>query len=71
MKYKLKTKRALTKRVRVNGSGHLKYRKTNRAHHAPYRTTKQKRHLRKNGILSDSAMKMVKGLINGKQGGKR
>ena len=41
---KMKTKRALAKRVKVTGSGQLKRHSAYTSHLAPHKTTKQKRH---------------------------
>ncbi|MDR2462061.1 MAG: 50S ribosomal protein L35 [Mycoplasmataceae bacterium] len=62
-KIKQKSKRASFKRFKVTGTGKLKYRHSNRGHCATFRTTKQKRHAKKNGILSKPAMKILKGQI--------
>jgi large subunit ribosomal protein L35 len=64
-KYKMKTRKAIAKRVRITATGELKIRHINRAHHAYYRTSSKKRHLRKGGILSKSAKKMFKDCIIG------
>ncbi len=60
---KMKTKRALAKRVRVTGSGKFKRHSAYTSHLAPRKTTKQKRHLRKAGLVSKSDYKRDKFLI--------
>jgi large subunit ribosomal protein L35 len=70
-KLKHKTNKSLAKRIKITGSGKVKYRHTNRAHHAHYRSTKQKRHAKKAGILKPAFSKTLKAMIHGKQGGKK
>lgn len=60
---KMKSKKALTKRVKVTGSGKLKRKCAYRSHLAPIKTHKQKRHLRKDRLVSKSDCKRIKGLI--------
>ena len=48
---KMKSKKALTKRIKVTGSG------------TPHKTHKQKRHLRKETTVSSADMKRIKYLI--------
>ena len=60
---KMKTKRALAKRVRVTGSGQFKRHSAYTSHLAPHKTTKQKRHLRKASLVSKSDYKRDKALI--------
>ena len=60
---KMKSKRALKKRVRVTGTGKLKRHSAYTSHLAPRKTTKQKRHLRKASLVSNSDFKRVKTLI--------
>lgn len=60
---KMKSKRALMKRIKVTGSGKLKRDCTKRRHLAPNKTHKQKRHLRKATVVSVSDYKRVKYLI--------
>ncbi len=62
---KMKSKKAFTKRVKVTGSGRLKKRSAYRAHLAPRKSTKQKRHLRKDGLISKSDQKRCQELIQG------
>ncbi|MBO4218276.1 MAG: 50S ribosomal protein L35 [Erysipelotrichaceae bacterium] len=60
---KMKTKRALAKRVKVTGSGKLKRHHAYTSHLAPRKTHKQKVHLRKSALISNSDYKRVKTLI--------
>jgi large subunit ribosomal protein L35 len=60
---KMKTKRALAKRVRVTGSGKFKRHSAYTSHLAPRKTTKQKRHLRKASLVSKSDYKRDRFLI--------
>ena len=57
---KMKTKRALAKRVKRTGTGKLKRRCAYVSHQAPRKTTKQKRHLRKARLVSKSDYKRIK-----------
>ncbi|MBO6104162.1 50S ribosomal protein L35 [bacterium] len=52
MKLKMKTKRAFAKRFHETGTGELKHKHAYRSHLARNKTTKQKRHLRKDSIIS-------------------
>ena len=70
---KMKSKKALTKRIKVTGSGkvsrhHTGSGKVSRhhayvSHLAPHKTHKQKRHLRKETTVSSADMKRIKYLI--------
>lgn len=60
---KMKSKRALKKRVRVTGTGKLKRHSAYTSHLAPRKTTKQKRHLRKASLVDNSDYKRVKTLM--------
>jgi large subunit ribosomal protein L35 len=55
----MKTRKAAAKRFKRTGTGKLTFRHVNRSHLAKFRTTKQKRALRKNGTLSKSGMKIL------------
>ena len=44
---KMKSKKALTKRIKVTGSGKVRRHHAYVSHLAPHKTHKQKRHLRK------------------------
>ena len=62
---KMKSKKALSKRVKVTGSGQMKRHSAYTSHLAPRKTTKQKRHLRKASLVSKSDYKREKILIQG------
>ena len=50
---KMKSRKAVTKRVKVTGTGKLKRKCANMSHLAPIKSQKQKRHLRKARIVDD------------------
>lgn len=54
MKVKQKTKKSVSKRVSVTGTGKLKRKQAYRSHLAHNKTTKQKRHSRKDRTLTAS-----------------
>lgn len=60
---KMKTKSALTKRIKVTGTGKVKRGQAYRSHLAQNKTTKQKRHSRKATLMSASDLKRFKGLF--------
>ena len=60
---KMKSKKALTKRIKVTGSGKVKRHHAYVSHRAPFKTHKQKRHLRHARLISNSDYKRVKFLI--------
>lgn len=60
---KMKTKSSLKKRIKVTGSGKLKRHRAYRSHFAHHKTTKQKRQLRKDGLVSRSDYKREKTLL--------
>lgn len=62
---KMKTKRALSKRVKVTGTGKLKRKCAYMSHLAPRKSQKQKRHLRKARLVSPSDYKRIKQLLQG------
>ena len=55
---KMKSKKALTKRIKVTGSGKVSRHHAYVSHLAPHKTHKQKRHLRK-----ETTVKRIKYLI--------
>ena len=57
---KMKTKRALAKRVKKTGSGKLRRFHAYVSHRAPYKTHKQKRNLRKPTLISKSDYKRIR-----------
>lgn len=60
---KMKSKKALTKRIKVTATGKLIHKAAYTSHLAPRKTTKQKRHLRKGRLISASDYKRIKYLI--------
>lgn len=60
---KMKSKKALTKRIKVSASGKVVRGAAYRSHLAPRKTTKQKRHLRHARLISASDYKRIKYLI--------
>ena len=60
---KMKSKRALLKRIKVTGSGKVKIFHSHVSHLSHNKTTKQKRHLRKASMVHKSDFKRVKDLI--------
>jgi len=62
-KNKMKSSRALLKRIKVTGSGKLTRHHAYVGHHARFKTTKQKRHLMKKAAVTPSDYKRVKYLI--------
>ena len=57
---KMKSKKALTKRVKVTGSGQLKRHSAYISHLSHNKSQKQKRHLRKASLVSKSDYKRIK-----------
>lgn len=60
---KMKTKKALAKRVKRTGSGKLKRSQAYTSHFFSHKSQKQKRHLRKSGLISKSDYKRIKLMI--------
>ena len=60
---KMKSRKAVTKRVKVTGTGKLKRKCANMSHLAPINSQKQKRHLRKARIVDDTDMKRLASCI--------
>ena len=60
---KMKTNRAAAKRFRVTAGGKVKHKKAYARHHAWAKNRKQKRHLRRQGVLTDVQADKVKVLI--------
>ena len=60
---KLKTNRGAAKRFSTTGTGKIKRKKAYTSHILTTKTTKQKRNLRKSGLVDASDMKRVKRLI--------
>ena len=61
---KMKTKRALAKRVKKTATGKLKRGHAYTSHLAPRKTHKQKVHLRKQALVSKSDYKRIKLLLH-------
>ena len=60
---KMKSKRALMKRIKVTGSGKVTRHHAYTSHLAPHKTTKQKRHLMKQTSVHPTDAKRIKHLI--------
>lgn len=64
-KVKAKTKRAAAKRFKVTGTGKIKMKHAFRSHMSHNKTTKQKRHSKKAGIMNNAnAKNIIKTLHN-------
>lgn len=61
---KMKSKRALMKRIKISGSGKIIRGHAYRSHLAPHKTTKQKRHLMKATSVHATDYKRIKFLIS-------
>ncbi|YAF50081.1 50S ribosomal protein L35 [Mycoplasmoides gallisepticum] len=59
----MKTKSAAAKRFKTTKSGKIKRKQAYTSHLAPNKTTKQKRHLRKDGLVHKTDFKRIKQLI--------
>ncbi len=64
MKIKQKTKRAVSKRVSRTKSGELKRKHAKRSHLAHNKTTKQKRHSKKDTVIKKSDKQRYNQLLN-------
>ena len=62
---KMKTKKALAKRVKVTGSGQLQRHHAYVSHFAANKSQKQKRKLRKSALVHPTDLKRIKGLLQG------
>lgn len=60
---KMKSKRALMKRIKVTAGGKVRRHSAYTSHLAPHKSTKQKRHLKKERAVSNSDYKRIKYLI--------
>lgn len=60
---KMKTKKALTKRIKVTASGKVKRGNAYRSHLAQNKSTKQKRQSRNASLMHPSDLKRFKGLF--------
>ena len=61
---KMKSNRSLMKRIKVTGTGKIKFIHAYKGHHAPYKTAKQDRQLRKASILDRTDYKRIKFMIS-------
>lgn len=57
---KMKSNRSLSKRVKVTGNGKLKYVHAFKGHHAPYKSAKQSRQLRRAGLIDKTDYKRIR-----------
>ena len=60
---KLKTKKAVAKRVRVTGTGKLKKTKANKQHILTKKSPKRKRDLRKSDLVDSTNLKQMKRVL--------
>jgi large subunit ribosomal protein L35 len=60
---KMKSNRGLAKRIKVTGSGKIKRHHAYTSHLAPRKTHKQKRHLRKAGLVDRTDYKRIKDIL--------
>jgi len=61
---KMKSNRSLMKRIKVTGTGKIKFVHAYKGHHAPYKTPKQSRQLRRAGMLDRTDYKRIKFMIS-------
>lgn len=61
---KMKSNRALMKRIKVTGTGKVQRHQAYTSHLAPNKTTKQKRHLRKGRLIHPTDYKRIKYMIS-------
>ena len=61
---KMKSNRSLMKRIKVTGTGKIKFVHAYKGHHAPYKTPKQSRQLRRAGMLDRTDYKRIKFIIS-------
>jgi len=60
---KLKTKKAVSKRIKVTGTGKLKKTKANKQHILTKKSPKRKRNLRKSDLVDSTNMKQMKRVL--------
>jgi large subunit ribosomal protein L35 len=60
---KMKTRKSAAKRYKLTGNGKIKYKKQGLRHILTKKSSKRKRNLRKNGILSEVETKKAKVLL--------
>jgi large subunit ribosomal protein L35 len=61
---KMKSHSAAQKRFKVTGSGKVKRKKAGKSHILTKKTTKRKRHLRKDTLVDDADEKRIKRLLS-------
>ena len=64
-KVKAKTHKSSKRRMRLTGTGKVKYRKVNKGHLMTNKTAKRSRQLRAAGVLSGGQNKTYAGLLTG------
>lgn len=65
-KIKKKTKRAASKRIKVTATGKLMRKHAHRSHLAHNKSTKQKRQLRKDAVLTSANLKQMERALGSK-----
>ena len=60
---KMKSSRSLSKRAKVPGTGKLTYLHPYTGHHAPYKTAKQSRQLRRAGMIDKTDYKRIRFML--------
>ena len=60
---KMKSKKALMKRIKITGNGKIKYVRPFKGHHAPYKTAKQSRQLRRAGMMDKTDVKRIRFIL--------
>lgn len=60
---KMKSSRTLMKRIKVTGTGKIKRKHAYMGHFAPNKTTKEKKHLAKSGLVSKTDMPRIRDMI--------
>ncbi|MDD5613541.1 MAG: 50S ribosomal protein L35 [Candidatus Omnitrophica bacterium] len=60
---KMKTKKAVRKRIRITGKGKLKRAKANKSHLMRSKTSKRRLHLKKGGYVSSTEAAKVKKML--------
>lgn len=61
---KMKSNRSLMKRIKVTGNGKIKFIHAFKGHHAPYKTAKQCRQLRRSGMMDKTDYSRIKFIIS-------
>jgi large subunit ribosomal protein L35 len=60
---KMKTKKAVKKRVRVTATGRLKHKKAGKGHLLAHKSAKRKRKLRRPGLISAADQQKLRGWL--------